>query len=77
MNLTLASRNLNNCAGERGEEALIRGAEYVRMSANHQKYSTENQADAIRAYAAQRGIKIVKTYADSGKSGSVSTAEMP
>ena len=47
----------------------VRGAEYVRMSTDHQRYSTENQADAIRAYAAQRGIEIVRTYADSGKSG--------
>jgi DNA invertase Pin-like site-specific DNA recombinase len=39
------------------------------MSTEHQKYSTENQADAIRAYAAQRAIEIVKTYADAGKSG--------
>jgi DNA invertase Pin-like site-specific DNA recombinase len=57
---------------ERGHADLttiIRGAEYVRMSTDHQKYSTENQADAIRAYAAQRGIEIVRTYADEGKSG--------
>lgn len=47
----------------------IRGAEYVRMSTEHQKYSTENQADAIRGYAAQRGIEIVRTYGDQGKSG--------
>ncbi|WP_439469690.1 recombinase family protein [Blastomonas fulva] len=39
------------------------------MSTDHQKYSTENQADAIRQYAASRGIQIVRTYADSGKSG--------
>jgi len=39
------------------------------MSTEHQKYSTENQADVIRAYAAQRSIEIVKTYADAGKSG--------
>jgi DNA invertase Pin-like site-specific DNA recombinase len=39
------------------------------MSTEHQKYSTENQGDAIRAYAAKRGIEIVCTYADAGKSG--------
>jgi len=44
-------------------------AEYVRMSTDHQKYSTENQAEAIRRYAAARAIDIVKTYADEGKSG--------
>lgn len=54
---------------ERGKSPVIRAAEYVRMSTDHQKYSTENQADAIRHYAAARGIEIVKTYADEGKSG--------
>ncbi len=39
------------------------------MSTEHQKYSTENQGDAIRRYAAQRDIEIVRTYADEGKSG--------
>lgn len=39
------------------------------MSTDHQKYSTENQADAIRHYAAERGIRIVRTYADEGESG--------
>ena len=47
----------------------MRAAIYVRMSTEHQKYSTENQADAIRRYAAERGIEIVRTYADEGKSG--------
>lgn len=48
---------------------LIRAAEYVRMSTDHQKYSIANQSDAIRAYAARRGMTIVRTYADEGKSG--------
>jgi DNA invertase Pin-like site-specific DNA recombinase len=39
------------------------------MSTEHQRYSTENQADAIRRYAVERGIEIVRTYADEGKSG--------
>lgn len=47
----------------------VRAAEYVRMSTEHQKYSTENQSDAIRRYAAQRGITIVRSYIDSGRSG--------
>jgi DNA invertase Pin-like site-specific DNA recombinase len=54
---------------EPGGIPIIRAAEYVRMSTDHQRYSTENQADAIRRYAAERGIEIVKTYADAGKSG--------
>jgi DNA invertase Pin-like site-specific DNA recombinase len=47
----------------------LRAAEYVRMSTEHQQYSTENQADKILEYAQRRGIEIVRTYADSGKSG--------
>jgi DNA invertase Pin-like site-specific DNA recombinase len=47
----------------------IRAAQYVRMSTEHQKYSTENQADAIRNYAEQHGMEIVRTYSDAGKSG--------
>jgi DNA invertase Pin-like site-specific DNA recombinase len=39
------------------------------MSTEHQRYSTENQADAIRKYAEQKGLEIVRTYADEGKSG--------
>jgi DNA invertase Pin-like site-specific DNA recombinase len=39
------------------------------MSTEHQQYSTHNQADKIREYAARRGIEIVRTYADEGKSG--------
>jgi DNA invertase Pin-like site-specific DNA recombinase len=46
-----------------------RAAEYVRMSTDHQKYSTQNQQDAIAAYAANRGLTIVCTYKDEGKSG--------
>nr|SPS04801.1 Serine recombinase [Candidatus Nitrotoga fabula] len=47
----------------------FRGAEYVRMSTEHQQYSTENQSDKIREYAERRNIQIVRTYADAGKSG--------
>jgi DNA invertase Pin-like site-specific DNA recombinase len=47
----------------------IRGAQYMRMSTEHQQYSTNNQADKILEYAQTRGIEIVKTYADEGKSG--------
>lgn len=48
---------------------LVRAAEYVRMSTEHQQYSTQNQTERIREYAAQRGIEVVRTYADEGKSG--------
>lgn len=39
------------------------------MSTEHQKYSTENQGEIIRRYADQRGLILVRTYEDSGKSG--------
>jgi DNA invertase Pin-like site-specific DNA recombinase len=39
------------------------------MSTEHQKYSTENQAEVIAQYAARRGFEIVRTYEDAGKSG--------
>lgn len=47
----------------------IRAAQYVRMSTDHQRYSTDNQADAIAAYATRRNFEIVRTYADEGRSG--------
>ncbi len=48
---------------------MVRAAQYVRMSTEHQKYSTENQADAIRSYAECHHMEIVRTYSDAGKSG--------
>ena len=44
-------------------------AAYVRMSTEHQQYSTSNQMDVIREYAKRRGLQIVKEYSDEGKSG--------
>ena len=44
---------------------------YVRMSTDHQKYSTENQLDVIRHYANSRGLSIVRVFEDSGRSGLV------
>jgi len=46
-----------------------RAAKYVRMSTEHQRYSTENQADAIGKYARRNNLSIVKTFVDYGKSG--------
>ena len=51
------------------EKWLNCAAVYVRMSTEHQQYSTSNQMDAIREYAKQRGLQIVKEYSDEGKSG--------
>ena len=47
----------------------IPAAQYIRMSTEHQQYSTENQSDVIHEYSQRRGYHIVKTYADEGKSG--------
>ena len=46
-----------------------RAAAYVRMSTEHQRYSTENQLKVIREYAERLNIEIVQIYADEGKSG--------
>ena len=39
----------------------IRAAEYVRMSTDHQQYSTENQHAAIQRYADEHGLLIVRS----------------
>lgn len=44
-------------------------AAYVRMSTEHQQYSTENQLDTIRLYALTHALQIVQVYTDAGKSG--------
>jgi hypothetical protein len=48
--------------------AQARAAQYVHMSTEHQKYSTENQDDAIQQYAARRGLTVIRTYADACRS---------
>jgi DNA invertase Pin-like site-specific DNA recombinase len=60
--------NENPADGIKKSEA-IRASQYVRMSTEHQKYSTENQRDLIQEYADEHGMIIVRTYADDGKSG--------
>jgi DNA invertase Pin-like site-specific DNA recombinase len=49
--------------------APVPAAQYVRMSTEHQQYSTANQEDAIDEYARRRGFEVVRTYADEGRSG--------
>lgn len=53
----------------RSERWLNRAAVYVRMSTEHQQYSTSNQMDVIREYAKRRGLELVMEYSDEGKSG--------
>ena len=46
-----------------------RAAAYVRMSTEHQQYSTSNQLEVIHRFARQRHLEIEKVYSDEGKSG--------
>src|SRR5882724_4976993 len=46
-----------------------RAAQYLRMSSENQRYSTENQQNAISEYAEQHGYAVVASYIDAGKSG--------
>ncbi|MNG87819.1 hypothetical protein D3C81_678430 [compost metagenome] len=50
-------------------EANNNAAAYVRMSTEHQQYSTENQLDTINIYAQTHNLNVVKIYTDAGKSG--------
>jgi DNA invertase Pin-like site-specific DNA recombinase len=47
----------------------IRAVEYVRMSTDMQQYSIACEQAANRLYAAQRGLEVVRTYSDEGRSG--------
>ena len=46
-----------------------RAAQYVRMSTDYQRYSIENQAAVMAAYAQAHDLSIVRTYRDEGESG--------
>lgn len=59
----------NSSTGTAAQKLIFKAVRYVRMSTEHQQYSTENQADKINEYASKRGIEIIRTYADEGKSG--------
>jgi DNA invertase Pin-like site-specific DNA recombinase len=47
----------------------LRAAQYVRMSTDYQRYSIQNQAAVIAAFAQQNNLSIVRTYTDEGRSG--------
>jgi DNA invertase Pin-like site-specific DNA recombinase len=42
---------------------------YVRMSTEHQQYSTSNQLDVIKEYAKRLELEILRIISDEGKSG--------
>jgi DNA invertase Pin-like site-specific DNA recombinase len=50
-------------------QRITRAAQYVRMSTDYQRYSIENQAAVIAAYAQLHKLSIVRTYRDEGESG--------
>jgi hypothetical protein len=50
-------------------------AQYVRMSTEEQRYSIENQKQAIRQDADQHGFEVARTYEDVGKAVSFSVNE--
>ena len=50
-------------------QKTCRAAQYVRMSTERQRYSIQNQAAVIGAYAHAHNLTIVRTYADEGASG--------
>lgn len=61
-------------AAHEGSDTERRAVAYVRMSTEHQQYSTENQLDVIRVFAETRDLEVVRVYADEGKAVYVSTA---
>ncbi|HXT10721.1 MAG TPA: recombinase family protein [Candidatus Angelobacter sp.] len=56
-------------ATEELKESQVSAGVYLRMSTEHQQYSTANQMSVISEFAKQHGIEIVKVYSDGGKSG--------
>lgn len=58
-----------SCDLKSGAGAMLPVAQYVRMSTDHQRYSTVNQAAAIAEYAAAHDMAVVRSYQDEGKSG--------
>src|SRR5437762_1729303 len=48
---------------------LVPAAQYLRTSTDLQQHSMENQKTVIEEYATRNGFTVVRTYADSAKSG--------
>jgi DNA invertase Pin-like site-specific DNA recombinase len=61
------SNNQNVADGGQPAKAVA----YVRMSTEHQQYSTVNQLAVIKEYATKNNMEIVRVYSDDGKSGLV------
>src|ERR1700744_2597447 len=69
MGVARARRFCVSVSRENTNKWTNRAAAYVRMSTEHQQYSTSNQMDVIREYAKRRGLEILKVDSDKGKSG--------
>ncbi len=66
----MSGRSVTNSGkSDSGPEMDVPAVAYVRMSTDHQKYSTENQLDVIRSYARARGLQILRVFEDAGRSG--------
>jgi len=65
--IVMALRERRQSADRLG--GVVQAAEYVRMSTDHQQYSTENQHAAIQQFAEAHGMTIVRSFVDEGKSG--------
>ena len=50
-----------------------RAAQYIRMSTDMQRYSLENQSEAIATYALKHGLTIVRSYEDAGRSAGLAS----
>lgn len=55
--------------GQEGVTTLLRAAQYLRMSSEHQQYSLDNQSAAIALFAAAHSRSIVRSFVDGGKTG--------
>lgn len=65
----LRSGPRSNSRADAGSTSLLRAAQYLRMSTDHQEYSIANQSAAIALYAAAHRMGIVRSFVDEGKSG--------
>jgi DNA invertase Pin-like site-specific DNA recombinase len=65
INALVVSRNTHMANVQR----RLLAAQYVRMSTEKQRYSIQNQAAAIAAYAHAHSLTIIRTHSDEGESG--------
>jgi DNA invertase Pin-like site-specific DNA recombinase len=58
-----------SAGGRQAARRLIPVVQYLRESTDHQEQSAAIQSTVNRAYAVDRGMSIIRTYQDKGKSG--------